>query len=285
MPRIDKQNICREVVDSFGREWQRFDQSGAAAEELDTQFQRYFRVFPWDALPENAVGFDLGCGSGRWARFIAPRVGELNCIDPSDALEVARGRLADLTNVRFHRAGVDDIPLPDGSADFGYSLGVLHHVPDTGLGIAQCVRKLKPGAPLLLYLYYALENRPYWYRAIWRITDAMRRLMSRMPAAVKEALADAIAGLVYWPLARFARWREGQGHSVDGMLLATYRDKTFYTMRNDALDRFGTRLEKRFTRGEVESMMRNAGLEQIRFSDSPPFWCAVGIRRRAGECA
>ena len=66
---------------------------------------------------------------------------------------------------------MDAIPLPDGSADFGYSLGVLHHVPDTQKGIIECVRKLKPGAPFLLYLYYAFDNRPWWFRTIWKISD------------------------------------------------------------------------------------------------------------------
>ena len=50
-------------------------------------------------------------------------------------------------------------------------------------------------------------------------------------------------------------------------------------MRTDALDRFGTRLEKRFTRKEIAQMMKLAGLERIAFSDSP-CWCAMGYRKR-----
>ena len=50
-------------------------------------------------------------------------------------------------------------------------------------------------------------------------------------------------------------------------------------MRTDALDRFGTRLEQRFTRAEIEAMMRAAGLERIAFSDQAPFWCALGYRK------
>jgi hypothetical protein len=44
--------------------------------------------------------------------------------------------------------------------------------------------------------------------------------------------------------------------------------------------RFGTPLEKRFTRAEVVSLMEDAGLERVRVSDGAPFWCAVGFRRR-----
>jgi len=61
------------------------------------------------------------------------------------------------------------------------------------------------------------------------------------------------------------------------MPLSFYRDRTFYVMRNDALDRFGTKLEQRFSRREIAGMMRAAGLDEVRFSEKPPFWCAVGI--------
>jgi hypothetical protein len=50
-------------------------------------------------------------------------------------------------------------------------------------------------------------------------------------------------------------------------------------MRTDALDRFGTRLEQRYTRRQIEDMMRQAGLERIRFSEHEPYWCAVGYKR------
>jgi hypothetical protein len=48
-------------------------------------------------------------------------------------------------------------------------------------------------------------------------------------------------------------------------------------MRTDARDRFGTRLEKRFTKEEVREMMERAGLTDIKFGDKV-FWTAVGIK-------
>ena len=78
-------NIDEKTVASFGDEWSRFDQSGMNESETQKAFNEYFSVFPWSDLPANAEGFDMGCGSGRWARFVAPRVGRLNCIDPSAA--------------------------------------------------------------------------------------------------------------------------------------------------------------------------------------------------------
>ena len=273
-------NIDPDVVRDFGEEWRQFDQSHLDQAELARVFEAYFAVFPWDRVARDARGFDLGCGSGRWAQFVAPRVAELHCIDASAAaLAVARGNLRRLSNCRFHHASVDAIPLPDASMDFGYSLGVLHHVPEPAQGLRECVRKLKPGAPFLVYLYYALDGRPWWFRTIWRITDAMRRVLSKLPHAAKLVITTVIAAVVYFPLARGAAVLARIGGPAAAVPLGYYRDKSFYTMRTDALDRFGTRLERRFKREEIEAMMTSAGLAEIRFSTAPPYWCAVGFRQ------
>src|SRR3954462_3383746 len=128
-------NIDRKTVEGFGEEWSTFDQKALGEAELNELFDSYFSIFPFDVLPSDAEGFDLGCGSGRWARLVAPRVGRLHCIDPSAAIEICRDNLADRPNCVFHHADVDVMPLEDASMDFGYSLGVLHHVPDTQKGL------------------------------------------------------------------------------------------------------------------------------------------------------
>lgn len=273
------ENIDLKVAEGFGDEWSRFDQSDLDAAEREEIFNAYFHIFPWDKLPPSASGFDLGCGSGRWALLASPRVGTLHCIDASAAaLEVARRNLNHLPNCSFHHASVDAIPLPDRSQDFGYSLGVLHHVPDTRAALKSCVAKLKEGAPFLLYLYYRFDNQPVWYRAIWKLSEAGRFIVSRSPMPIRYLFSQILAGLVYWPLARFARLAAAFGLNTSSFPLSFYRDKSFYVMRTDALDRFGTRLEQRFTRAEITNMMKEAGLENIRFSENMPFWCAVGTK-------
>lgn len=276
----DSTNLDFVTVEGFGEEWDHYDQAGLTAEELNTAFERYFAVFPWDRLPADARGFDLGCGSGRWAGLVAPRVGRLHCIDASaKALNVARRNLAGVQNCEFHHASVDSIPLADGSMDFGYSLGVLHHVPDTAAGIRSCVAKLKPGAPFLLYLYYAFDNRSAWFRNLWRLSDVGRRGISRLPAGPRIAVTKLIAAGLYWPLARFSAVAERMGANVSSFPLSYYRRHSFYTMRTDALDRFGTRLEHRYTASQIRAMMEGAGLGDVRFHTGEPFWCAVGYRR------
>ena len=276
-------NIDIKTVKGFGDEWERFDQSLLPLEEQKRIFEMYFAIFPWSAFSPNAVGFDLGCGSGRWAKLVAPRVGCLHCIDPSVALEVAKRNLVDNNNCVFHLASVDSIPLADASMDFGYSLGVLHHVPDTKAAIASCVKKLKPGAPFLVYLYYAFDNRPIWFRAIWKLSDIFRYVISRLPYGIRYVMSQLIACVVYFPLAKLGLFLEKCGMDVKNLPLSPYKNCSFYTMRTDALDRFGTRLEQRFTRNQIREMMERAGLERIEFGATLPYWSAVGYRVSADE--
>ena len=192
-------NVDPQVARGFGEEWSTFrqDQDHLPDQQRHDIFADYFRIFPWAMLPPGGgAGIDVGCGTGRWSMLVAPRVAHLHLLDASaDALAVARQNLKAATNVTFHCASVADMPLPAASLDFAYSLGVLHHVPDTQAAIDAIAGKLKPGAPFLVYLYYALDNRPAWYRALWRISNVGRVVISRLPHPLRFVVSQTIATL------------------------------------------------------------------------------------------
>jgi ubiquinone/menaquinone biosynthesis C-methylase UbiE len=271
------------TVEGFGREWAAFTQSESnlAAADRRAMFECYFSIFPWDALPPQSVGADIGCGSGRWALLAATRVGHLNAVDAAArALDVARSNLVGLDNVSFHHASVSALPFKDGTLDFAYSLGVLHHVPDTAEAIRDVAAKLKPGAPFLVYLYYAFDNRSSAFRALWKLSNAVRLILSRAPYPAQIAATGVIAMSIYWPLARVAALLEKAGALPRSWPLAYYRHLSFYVMRTDAFDRFCTRLEQRFTRAEITDMLHAAGFADVRFSEQEPYWVALAIKRR-----
>lgn len=273
------QNADQKVIDDFGAEWARFDQAELDEPERQRLFASYFAIFPWAKLPPDAIGMDIGCGSGRWAKSVAPRVGQLMAVDPAaSALAVAKMNLTAQANVSFHHTDVDHLPVEDGRLDFAYSLGVLHHVPDTAAAISMVARKLKPGAPFLIYLYYALDNRPEWFRLLWRASNLLRIVIAGAPRPIKNLVCEIIAAIVYWPLARAAYLAERLGGQVGNFPLSTYRSLSYYTMRTDALDRFGTSLEHRFSRNQIKSMLQDAGFVGITFHDGEPYWCAMGYK-------
>jgi len=151
---------------------------------------------------------------------------------------------------------------------------VLHHIPDTEKAICDLVARLNPKGQLLLYLYYAFDNRPVWYRTLWRVTDFVRTIIATLPFSLRSFVCDLIAATIYWPMARIAKIFDLSG----SWPLSIYRDRSFYTMRTDALDRFGTKLEKRFTRMQIEEMMMRAGMNEIRFSPNAPYWVVSGYK-------
>ena len=130
-----------------------------------------------------------------------------------------------------------------------------------------------------LYLYYAFDNRSLLYKLIWRCSDLLRRTVCKLPSNLKHLVTDVLAALVYFPLARMSLLAERLGLEVTSIPLSYYRSHSFYTMRTDSRDRFGTPLEQRFTRKAIAAMLEASGLDDVRFSECAPYWCAVGIKR------
>ena len=114
----------KRVIKSFGKEWQRFDQSKLDKLELKKIFKDYFKIFPWKLINKKSIGFDMGCGSGRWALLVAPKVGKLTCIDPSsDAIAVAKQNLSHLSNI-FISNHLVSYPCPK-SINVYWNTGIL----------------------------------------------------------------------------------------------------------------------------------------------------------------
>lgn len=273
-------NLDKRVVASFGAEWCRLVQTAPPSDEAAVPFDARFARFVWHALPRQPVGADVGCGGGRWARLVAPQVGTLRGVDRSaDALGVATRALADQHSVPFRHASVDELPFDKGTLDFAYSFGVLHDGPDKAAATSERVARPQPCAPLLCGLHFRFDNRPWWYSLARTCSAPVRFVVSCFTNWLRYLLSECIAAAVYRPLPRRAAIAERSGLSVDSLPLSFYRRRPYYVLRTDALDRFGTRLERRFTRSEIEAMARDAGLERIQLNDHAPFWCFVGFGR------
>lgn len=271
------------TVAGFGDEWERFDQRGADTKEQRVIFETYFADFPWESLHSWSVGADIGAGTGRWAKLAAERVGRIFCIEPSAAaLKAAQRNLSSTSRCVPIRGAAGELPFRPAALDFCYILGVLHHTPEPTFALADAVAALKPGAPMLIYVYYDFEDRPGWFRSVWKISNVVRRLIARQPTLVRFVTSEIIAIFVYFPLAKFSTLVASRGHNADHIPLSAYRDKSFYTMRTDALDRFGTILEDRYSRREIVEMMTAAGLTDISLSEGAPYWRAIGFRSEIG---
>ena len=271
------ENLDQEVINSFGHEWAAFDYSEAQTNEaLDAQFLAYCEPIDLSQFnPDTSLAADFGAGSGRWTSRLLPYFSQVYALEPSDgANKVLTKKFVNESRVKILQETVGMNSIPSNSLDLAMSLGVLHHIPDTGLAIKDVSSKIKSGGVFLCYLYYKLDNKPIYYRGLFWASNSIRWVISRLPYAMRRMIARIIATAVYLPLARTSKLLSKMGLNVSNIPLHHYADMPFVMLQNDALDRFGTRLEQRFSKKEITEMLGNAGfdLSTLRFSDVEPFW-------------
>jgi SAM-dependent methyltransferase len=277
-------NIDWETVESFGAEWEHFN--AFSASEIEAMGDGYFDALPPGFLTPRTSVLEIGSGSGRWLRYLAPKVGRVEAIEPSSAVVVSARSAAPHPNVRVVQADLARCPYPEGAFDLVIALGVLHHMPDTARAVIDAARYVRPGGRLLVYLYYALDNRGRGFRALYAASNALRRGIVRLPERAKGAICDALAVTVYMPFVMAARAvaaLAGPAAAERWVPLSYYRDRSFMVIRNDARDRFGTPLERRFSRGEVVAMLEAAGLEDVIVGEGQPYYHASARRPESGS--
>ena len=271
------ENLDQGVIDGFGHEWAAFDYSETeTAEALDAQFAAYctpINLAQFDPL--TSLAGDFGAGSGRWSSRLAPYFSCVYALEPSDgASQVLKKKFTGDPKIVVLQETVGVNSIPTASLDLAMSLGVLHHIPDTALAIKDVSRSIKPGGVFLCYLYYNLENKPTYYKLIFKGVNVVRRVISASPQPVRRLSATIIAAFVYWPLARLSKVLSKLGRNTSNLPLHHYADMPFVMLANDALDRFGTSLEQRFSKAEITEMLRAADfdLTTLKFSEIEPFW-------------
>jgi len=272
----ESKNIDLVTVSSFGEEWSEFDYFNE--DEITSVGDEYFDIVDFSSInKENSIVLDVGCGTGRWSIYLCDKVKEVYAVDPSDAILTAAKLTEKNKNIHLSQASTDSLPFHDNTFDFVFSLGVLHHIPDTSSALNDIIKKLKPGGTCLIYLYYALDNRSFFYKFIFKCSNFLRLLICRMPFFIKKLACDIITFLVYLPFIFLSKtMKVFAGENIANKVpLSYYRNKSLNIVRNDSLDRFGTPLEQRFSKKEIINMLKKNGAKNIVFSNSEPFWHVV----------
>ena len=276
-PHKKDENLDQGVIDSFGYEWAAFDYGETdTSEALDAQFRAYCAPLDLNQFdPKKSIAGDFGAGSGRWASRLTPHFSLIYALEPSDgASTVLKNKFAKESKIVVLQETIGANSIPLASLDLAMSLGVLHHIPDTGLAIKEVSRRIKSGGVFLCYLYYNLENKPGFYKLIFKGVNAVRKIVSGLPQRTKQIVTSGIAAAIYWPLARFSKVLSNFRINTSNIPLHHYANMPFVMLANDALDRFGTTLEQRFSKAEITEMLRAADFDisTLKFSDIEPFW-------------
>lgn len=257
--------FAEDIQYSFGEEWQQYSK---ILPEHEGEFRKYFDIVDIDGL-HNLRLCDLGSGNGRWSYFLRKKAQEIILVDFSDSIFVARKNLSDAENCLFFMCDIRKLPFEDNFTDFAFSLGVLHHLPVPCLDE---VRKLRNVASkLLIFLYYALDNRPIYFRFILKIITFVRKVVCLVRNRnFRKVFSILVAITVYKPLIYLGRIFKVFGLQRFIPLYEFYHNKTVRRIEQDVYDRFFTRIEQRVTKKQIIELKDTYSKVQI--SNNLPYY-------------
>lgn len=124
-------------------------------QEYTEKFQDFARLpGPFEYYFKDKVILDAGCGEGRFT-YLASSCGAKHVIAldySGKALARALAGTGNPENCSFARVNIQKLPLTAGF-DYVFSLGVLHHTPDTRSSFFSLAKLLKPGSYITIYVY------------------------------------------------------------------------------------------------------------------------------------
>ena len=258
-------DYASDIQHTFGEEWKLYSD---ILPEHQKEFNEYFDVVDAECY-EGKMICDLGCGIGRWAHFLQDSAKDLVLIDFSEAIFVARRNLTHSKNSIFIMADIQRLPMQPNFCDFMYCLGVLHHLPSPALKETRLLSKYAPN--ILVYLYYALDNRPFYFRFLLVVVSVIRRTVSRIRTKwLRSVLTEVLLWFFYIPLIAV-------GHILSFLHLGKfvplyegYKNKGLTRLRQDVYDRFFTRIEQRVTRKQITELADT--YSKVVISDGLPYW-------------
>jgi len=205
----------KSIYELYGEIW------GTLDEEVEQTLGQSLNPRPADMLYDylNAFGIteeqtilDIGSRHAKYAIEIANRFGcRVEAVDPiaqhtQRAKEnVATAKLADRINLST--AGIEEIPLHDGSIDHIWCRDMLNHV-DLAQGMAECFRVLKAGGQMLVYQTFATTLMEPQEAA--RIYAAMSIVAQNMSPHYFESCVTATGFLMTQQESISSEWRENQ---------------------------------------------------------------------------
>jgi len=283
-------------VSTFSFEWKQWRRTQLDTASRQTSLET-FRASTGREPTELAgkMVLDAGCGAGRYMDLAARAGAQVVGVDLSLAVEVARENLGHSSNCHFVQADLLHLPFPPQTFDFIYSIGVLHHTPNTRESFARLVPVLKPGGEIAIWVY-----------PLRRLTETFRHFPDRVNSVLANdvgfriprkwlATVRRLAPALDWTMETSSnaqrilttrlppRWLYWLCH-LAVPLYYVYRIPLFYPLRLltriamypdaewrvlDTFDWYSPRYQWKQTYPEVRSWFEEAGLDEIQILPRP----------------
>lgn len=179
-------------VGNFGFEWNvhsRTQLDNSTSDESERTFRRKTGFTPDDI--KGKLVLDVGCGMGRFSDVASRWGATVVGIDLSTAVEAAQRNIGARDNVNLAQANIFELPFRDGTFDFIFSIGVLHHTPNTKAAFDRLPRLLRDKGKIAIWLYSSYDDTQ------WMFSDFYRRLTPKLPKRLLHTLSYAAVPLYY----------------------------------------------------------------------------------------
>lgn len=244
-------------AESFGDEWHRFRtvqlDSANGTRESEDGLRLKIGLGPADA--RGRLVLDAGVGAGRYAEVMARWGAEVVGVDLTRAVDAAAENLRPWPGIHLVQADIFALPFHDETFDIAYSIGVLHHTPDTGTAFRRVAAKVKKGGQLGVYVYFAGGLGRY-------VSDALRAITTRLPRPLVY-YASALAIPLY-----FLHRLPAVGR-VSQVLLPTSTHRDWRWRWLDTFDWYTPRYQWKHRYPEVLGWFREAGFSDLYVADEP----------------
>lgn len=188
IPRFVKTDL---YVDTFSFEWDVFHDVQIDVRNRTNASEETFTA-KTGFTPDQArdrLFLDAGVGAGRYAEVVSRWGGEVVGMDLSFAVDAAFRNIGKRENVHLVQADIYRPPFRKGVFDHVYSIGVLHHTPDTQKAFGSIAPLVKAGGSLAVYLY---PRGPYH-----AFSDIWRKVSIRLPLRLMWFMSVAAVPLYY----------------------------------------------------------------------------------------
>ena len=275
IPEKDARLLAR-TQRSFGYQWTAFS-------KMVCDFRENFWNYLQSATPESfqgRLGLDAGCGFGRHIYHAAQCDAEMVGLDFSLAIDATRQNTKHLPNVHLVQGDIYHPPFAEGTFDFVYSLGVLHHLPDPARGVRMLAALLKPEGTLFVWLYSSKR------RVVNFLLEIVRRVTTRLPypllravswfGAVVDWIGFVLPYRVLTRLPRFGRLIE----RLTPARIKVYSRYHFQVLEADWFDRLAAPVRFYYDERGAAALVHGAGLMDVRVSATGLYgWRACGMKR------
>jgi len=245
-------------VDSFSFEWRKHSRTQVTdlADAIAT-FQAKTGITS-DEMKGKTI-LDVGCGAGRFTQIAAIFGGKVIGVDMSDSVAVAIANTRQFMNSEIRKADLHNLPFKDNSFDIIFSIGVLHHTPNTRKAFQSLYRLLKPGGIMAIWVY---SNEGIKAKLFNFITGIHRLYTTRMNHQLLYLLCYLSMPLYY--LHRIPVL----GYLTMALFPCSMHPKAAWRVL-DTFDWYSPKYQWKHSYKEVEGWFRELGFKDIRRLNYP----------------